>query len=93
MGLLAALPGEKLADALYSGSTSFGPTLLLKTIRESYGYWSRILEFYRTKSVADDLMAHYGRYPSRPEAVDVWQSERDRLMDRVYDVTGAEAKY
>ena len=93
MGLLAALPGEKLADALYSGSTSFGPTLLLKTIRESYGYWSRILEFYRTKSVADDLMAHYGRYPSRPEAIDVWQSERDRLMDRVYGVTGAEAKY
>ena len=93
MGLLASLPGEKLADALYSGSTSFSPTLIAKTLRDSYGYWSQILEFYRTKNLADELMDHYDRYPRRPEAVDVWQSERDRLMERIYDVTGAEAKY
>ena len=93
MGLLASLPGEKLADALYSGTTSFGPMLLAKTIRNSYGYWSQIAEFYRTKNVADDLIDHYSRYPGRPEAIPVWQSERDRLMERIYDVTGAEAKY
>jgi hypothetical protein len=93
MGLLASLPGEKLAEALYSGSTSFGPMLLAKTIRDSFGYWSQIVEFYRTKNLADDLMDHYSRYPGRPEAVEVWQSERDRLMDQIYDVTGAEAKY
>ena len=93
MGLLASLPGEKLADALYSGTTSFGPMLLARTIRNSYGYWSQIAEFYRTKNVADDLIDHYSRYPGRPDAVPVWQSERDRLMERIYDVTGAEAKY
>jgi len=75
MGLLASLPGEKLADALYSGTTSFGPMLLAKTIRNSYGYWSQIAEFYRTKNVADDLIDHYSRYPGRPEAIPVWQSE------------------
>jgi hypothetical protein len=93
MGLLASLPGEKLAEALYSGSTSFGPALLAKTVRESFGYWSRILEFYRTKNLADELMDHYSRYPGRPEAVAVWQSERDRLMEQIYEVTGADAKY
>ena len=93
MGLLASLPGEKLADALYSGTTSFSPTLLARTIRDSFGYWSQILEFYRTKNLADELMDHYARYPGRPEAVGVWQSERDRLMERIYEVTGADAKY
>jgi hypothetical protein len=38
-------------------------------------------------------MQHYGRYPGRPEALDVWQAERDRLMDDIYAVTGAEPKY
>jgi geranylgeranyl reductase family protein len=93
MGLLASLPGEKLADALYSGTTSFGPVLLAKTAKKSFGYWSRILEFYRTKNLADELMEHYGRYPGRPEAVPVWQSQRDELMERIYEVTGAEPKY
>ena len=93
MGLLASLPGEKLAEALYSGTTSFGPTLLAKTVKDSYGYWGQILHFYKTKNLADDLMQHYGRYPGRPEALDVWQAERDRLMDDIYAVTGAEPKY
>jgi len=93
MGLLASLPGEKLAEALYSGTTSFGPTLLAKTAKDSYGYWGLILNFYKTKNLADDLMQHYGRYPGRPEALDVWQAERDRLMDDIYAVTGADPKY
>ncbi|MFA1611208.1 geranylgeranyl reductase family protein [Halobellus rubicundus] len=93
MGLLASLPGEKLAEALYSGTTSFGPTLLAKTVKDSFGYWGQILNFYRTKSLADELMRHYERYPTRPETLSVWQDERDRLMDEIYEVTGADAKY
>ncbi|MGQ4556262.1 geranylgeranyl reductase family protein [Halobellus sp. GM3] len=93
MGLLASLPGEKLAEALYSGTTSFGPALLAKTAKESFGHWGQILHIYRTKSLADDLMGHYGRYPRRPEALDVWQDERDRLMDEIYETTGADPKY
>ena len=93
MGLLASLPGEKLAEALYSGTTSFGPTLLAKTAKESFGYWSQIVEFYRTKNLADELMEHYARYPGRAEALPVWQEQRDQLMDDIYEMTGAEPKY
>jgi geranylgeranyl reductase family protein len=93
MGLLAALPGEKLAEALYSGQASMGPRLLLRTAVESYGYWDVIYTFYRTKRLAERLIDHYGRYPDRPESLPNWQRERDRLMDRVYEQTGADAKY
>ena len=93
MGLLASLPGEKLAEALYSGTTSFSPLLILKTIKNSYGHWGQILNFYRTKNLADDLMGQYERYPSRPEALDGWKSARDDIMDQIYDVTGADVKY
>jgi len=93
MGLLASLPGEKLAEALYSGTTSFGPTLLAKTVKDSFGHWGQILNFYRTKGLADELLRHYERYPSRPAALSVWRDERDRLMDEIYEVTGAEPKY
>ena len=93
MGLLAALPGEKLAEALYSGKASMNPSVVLQTAKKSYGYWGQILHFYRTKRLAEQLIDHYDRYPSRPSALAGWQTHRDDLMDDVYDVTGAEAKY
>ncbi|WP_410764787.1 geranylgeranyl reductase family protein [Haloferax sp. DFSO60] len=93
MGLMASLPGEKLAEALYSGTTSFGPALLLQTAASSFGYWRQILDFYKTKQLADKLMAHYDRYPGRPSALEGWQDERDRIMDEIYEVTGAKPKY
>jgi flavin-dependent dehydrogenase len=93
MGLLAALPGEKLAEALYSGQASMGPKLVLQTAVESYGYWDVIYKFYRTKRLAERLIDHYGRYPDRPESLPNWQRERDRMMDRIYEQTGAEPKY
>jgi geranylgeranyl reductase family protein len=93
MGLLAALPGEKLAEALYSGQTSMSPLLMLQTAKESFGYWDVIYKFYRTKRLAEDLIDHYGRYPDRPETLPVWQRERDAMMDRIYEQTGADAKY
>ena len=93
MGLLAALPGEKLAEALYSGKASVGLRLALKTAYESYGHWRQIWEFYKTKRVAEDLIDHYGRYPDSPEQFAGWRNTRDALMEDVYEVTGAEAKY
>ncbi|MFC6904961.1 geranylgeranyl reductase family protein [Halalkalicoccus tibetensis] len=91
--LLVAMPGENLAEALYSGSTDFGLKLKLQAAVGSFGHWGTILDFYRTKRVADELLSHYERYPDRPSALAGWQRERDAIMDRVYETTGAEAKY
>ncbi|MFW6153443.1 MAG: electron transfer flavoprotein, partial [Halobacteriota archaeon] len=93
MGLLAALPGEKLAEALYSGSTEIGWWLKLKSAIRTLGHWGTIYGLYRTKRMADRLLDHYGSYPDDPEAFDTWQAERDALMDEIYAVTGADPKY
>ncbi len=93
MGLLASLPGEKLAEALYEGSTSMSFGLKLKAAVKSFGYWGTIRNFYQTKTLADELLDHYGSYPTSPAAMASWTSERDAIMDRIYETTGADAKY
>jgi digeranylgeranylglycerophospholipid reductase len=93
MGLLASLPGEKLAEALYSGSTSMGLALKLKSAVKSFGYWGTIIDFYRTKKLSEELMDRYESYPSSPGDLAAWQAERDDVMERVYETTGAEPKY
>ena len=92
MGLLAALPGEKIADSLY-GEASFGLALKARIALRSLEYWETVLEFYRAKRLSDRLGDQYDRYPSRPEALGGWQAARDDLMDRVYETVGAEPKY
>jgi len=93
MGLLAALPGEKLAEALYEGSTSMSFGLKLKAAVKSFGYWGTIRNFYQTKTLADELLDHYESYPTSPAAMANWTGERDAIMDRIYETTGADAKY
>jgi digeranylgeranylglycerophospholipid reductase len=93
MGLLAGLPGQNLAEALYEGSTSFGWKLKLQAAVKSFGYWGQIYNFYKTKNVADDLLDHYENYPSSPGDFAMWQSRRDDIMADVYAVTGADPKY
>ncbi|MEA1931682.1 geranylgeranyl reductase family protein [Halohasta litorea] len=93
MGLLAALPGEKLAEALYTGKTSMGPLLAARTAIDSFGYWRQIVDFYKVKQLAEKLINHYERYPSTPEALVTWQRQRDDLMETIYEATGAEPKY
>ena len=93
MGLLAAMPGEKLAEALYSGSTSIGPKLAAESLYNSRGHWGTIWNFFQTKRRADDLLEHYEQYPDDPEAFPDWQAARDELMDAVYETTGADPKY
>ena len=93
MGLLAAMPGEKVAESLYEGSTDLSLGLKLQMAVKSFGYWKHIYQLYRTKEAADDVLAHYERYPDGPEGFDAWQRERDELMESVYETTGAEPKY
>ncbi len=93
MGLLAAMPGEKLAEALYSGSTDIGLKLKLEALLKSRGHWGTIWNLYQTKRRADDILAHYERYPDSPEDFSAWQAKRDTLMEAVYETTGADPKY
>ena len=60
---------------------------------KSFGYWDTIYDLYKTKQLADRLMAHYEQYPSGPADLDVWQSRRDDIMDEIYATTGADPKY
>ncbi len=93
MGLLASLPGEKLSEALYGGTTDFGWGLKARIAYRSLGYLGLILDCYRAKQLADELLAHYETYPTKPAGFESWQAERDRIMDEVYETTGAEPKY
>lgn len=93
MSLLASMPGEKLAEALYSGSTNIGLGLKLKTAIRTLGHWGTIYGLIKTKRLADRLLDHYEDYPSSPREFANWQSTRDALMDEIYEVTGADSKY
>jgi geranylgeranyl reductase family protein len=93
MGLMAALPGEKIAESLYTGRTSIPLRLKLATALKSFGHWKQIYTLYQTKQCADRLLEHYERYPASPTGFDRWQSRRDDLMEEIYETTGAEAKY
>ncbi|MFB6167426.1 MAG: geranylgeranyl reductase family protein [Haloferacaceae archaeon] len=92
MGLLAALPGEKIAESLY-GEATFGLKLKARVALKSLEYWETVLEFYRAKRLSDRLVDQYDRYPGRPGALGGWQAARDDLMEQVYDAVGAEPKY
>jgi geranylgeranyl reductase family protein len=93
MGLLAALPANKLAEALYSGSTDIGFGLKLKTALKSIGHWGTIYDLYQAKNLADRLLEHYESYPDDPSSFEAWQRKRDTIMDDVYELTGADPKY
>ncbi|ELY44077.1 geranylgeranyl reductase family protein [Natronorubrum tibetense] len=93
LSLLAALPGEQLSDALYSGSSNVGLGLKLKVLYETVGHWGTLKNLYETKGLADQLLSHYETYPSSPDGFDAWQAERDSIMDDIYAATGAETKY
>ncbi|WP_115862765.1 geranylgeranyl reductase family protein [Halorussus litoreus] len=93
MGMLGALPATKLAEALYSGSANVGWWLKIQTAIKSFGHWDLIYDLYKTKSLADDLIDHYEKYPSSPRDLAAWQNQRDAIMDDIYATTGADPKY
>ncbi|KPN31380.1 digeranylgeranylglycerophospholipid reductase [Halolamina pelagica] len=91
--MLASLPGEPIAEALYSGKTSISPGVALKTIRGAIGHLGQLWEIYQVRNLAEELLAHYESYPDRPSALPRWQDQRDSIMERVYEQTGADPKY
>ncbi|MFC7200276.1 geranylgeranyl reductase family protein [Halospeciosus flavus] len=93
MSLMASLPAGKLSEALYSGSADLDWKLKFRTAVKSFGHWGQIYQFYQTKQLADELLEHYHDYPSTPHGMESWQERRDSIMDRIYEQTGAEAKY
>ncbi|ELY53278.1 geranylgeranyl reductase family protein [Natronolimnohabitans innermongolicus] len=93
IGLIAAMPGDKLSEALYSGSTSVGWKLKLETLLKSRGHWDTLWTLYKTKQRADEILSHYENYPTSPAGLESWQDRRDELMEEVYETTGADPKY
>ena len=91
--MLASLPGEPIAEALYSGKTSISPGVALQTIRGAMGHLDKVWKIYKVRNVAEELFDHYERYPDRPSALPQWTEERDEIMERVYQTTGADPKY
>ena len=91
--MLASLPGEPIAEALYSGKASMGPMTALKTLRGAIGHLDQLWEIYQVRNLAEELLDHYESYPDRPSALPRWQEQRDSLRERVYERTGADPKY
>jgi len=92
--IVTALPGQQLVDVLGTkGSTSMGLLLKLKTLYDTYGHWGTLNELRKIKSRADRLKEHYADYPESPAGFDRWQQERDRIMEEIYEISGADPKY
>ena len=93
MGLLAALPAEKIAEGLYSGETDIGLWLKVKTALKAVGHLDTVYDLYQTKQLAERVLDHYEAYPDSRDEFDRWQRQRDELMEDVYATTGADPKY
>ncbi|MDY6774725.1 MAG: electron transfer flavoprotein, partial [Halobacteria archaeon] len=93
ISLLSSLPGDKISEALYEGKTSIPLTLKLRMAVSSFGHWDTVYSFYKAKKSAEKVLDHYEEYPESRDGFEDWQEERDRLLDDVYETTGAEPKY
>ncbi|RNJ26575.1 geranylgeranyl reductase family protein [Halosegnis longus] len=91
--LAGVIPGEQIANALYSGSSGMSIPLAIKTAWKARGHLDTVYDLYQTKGLADRLLDHYESYPDSPAGIASWRAERDAIMDDVYAKTGAEAKY
>ncbi|KYH27771.1 digeranylgeranylglycerophospholipid reductase [Halalkalicoccus paucihalophilus] len=94
VSVVSAIPGQQLADAINgSGGSSMEFGLKLRTLIETFGHWDLLYELYRVRDRAATLTSHYEAYPSTPVAFEGWRSERDRVLDEVYEISGAQPKY
>ncbi|WP_254768683.1 geranylgeranyl reductase family protein [Salinilacihabitans rarus] len=94
VSLVTALPGQQLVDAVgRTGTASMGLGLKLKTVLKTFGHWGLLRELYAVQKAAGELKGIYDTYPDDPAHFDAWRAERDALVDRVYEVTGADPKY
>ncbi len=93
VSVVSSVPGQQLADTLGGGNTSMSLALKLKTLLDTFGHWDLLYELYRVQDRAATLKDHYDAYPETPTAFEGWRSERDRVMDEVYGIAGADPKY
>ncbi|WP_411962787.1 geranylgeranyl reductase family protein [Haloferax sp. YSMS24] len=91
--IVASVPGQQLADALSSGTSSMSLGLKIETLVKTFGHWGKLYELYKVSKLADEITDVYNAYPSRPGAFESWQASRDDVMDRLYELSGAEPKY
>jgi len=96
--IITALPGEMIIDLMgKKGEASLSLTEKittgLTTAFKTRGHWSTLREAYKVSKLASDLKEIYAEYPTTPDGFDEWRDRRDSLMDEVYEITGAEAKY
>lgn len=70
-----------------------GVGLGLKALLKTFGHWGLLDELYKLQGPAGSLKDVYDSYLDSPDHFTAWQRERDSVMDRVYDLTGADPKY
>ncbi|MFW6458110.1 MAG: geranylgeranyl reductase family protein [Halodesulfurarchaeum sp.] len=92
-GIVTALPGQALIDALGSGAAAMPLGLKLDTLRRTFGHWGTLFGLYRVHRQARRIKSIYEEYPSSPEGFEAWQARRDTIYEQVYEVTGADPKY
>ncbi|MEY7849859.1 geranylgeranyl reductase family protein [Natrarchaeobius sp. A-rgal3] len=94
VSIITALPGQQLVDAIgKKGTADMGLGLKLKTLVKTFGHWDVLYELYKVQNAAASIKDVYDSYPASPDHFDAWQSERDGVLEQVYEVTGAEPKY
>jgi len=92
--IVSAVPGQHLADAMSGkGGGPMPLSLKLRTIKDTFGHWEKLIQLAKVRSKARELATHYERYPATPEGFPAWQSVRDDIMDEIYDIAGADPKY
>ncbi len=96
--IVTALPGQMLIELMgKKGSASLSLAEKLKTGLvtgiKTRGHWSTLYEAYKVNNVATRLKKIYSEYPTSPDEFADWQARRDRLMEDVYEITDADAKY
>jgi electron-transferring-flavoprotein dehydrogenase len=96
--IVTSLPGEMIIDLMgKEGEASLSPIGKLKTSLvtavQTFGHWGTLYEGYKVSNLASELKSVYDEYPSTPEELDKWQAKRDALMDKAYEISGADPKY
>mgnify|MGYP006302154207 CR=1 FL=1 len=91
--VVTSIPGQQLVDALSSGESSMGLGLKLRTLVQTFGHWGTLYELYQVSKRVNDLKAHYADFPRSVEGFEDWQARRDRIMDDIYELSGADPKY
>ncbi|RQG95943.1 geranylgeranyl reductase family protein [Natrarchaeobius chitinivorans] len=94
VSIVTAVPGQQLVDAIgKKGTADMSLGLKLKTLVKTVGHWDVLYELYKVQKAATSLKDVYDSYPAAPDHFDAWQSERDAVLEQVYEITGAEPKY